>query len=1072
MKLIKVVKRRSKQTVRFLKRGARKLRKSAYTRDRKVWAGAALVLLVAVFWALPTYAAKAPGQLGYGIKRGEEVLIANLAPLPSWREDFRLEFANNRVLEAAYVADHANQSHANNPVKTAATINGLLGTFENVYEARTASLNQKLTDRKKISKADATEFRKDAIGTYDELQLLRVQAPGGAQLAVLTSINDVQQNIAALNDNLGIKPLSAGDLLRLSKLVTIGVMTKAQVDQLAAATSNRQLHTQLVSMIENGQLPSDITYQLDEDLIKQVEPENAKSFDAVSEFEQMQRISAVVAASRPTTAQKQVIQAYLRSYQPGQTVPADNQQYVAPVVYGIALSGRLLNDLRSLSGVHMSSDNQQLFNKWKAIVDPPNLSDIYQRLTTAAQDQPQLSLRSMTRMQQELVAAQQAQVSYLVMPPGWGTAQLGKLNTQMGVQIATEQFEASKPDANRALAGITVTQQQLQTRLDALEANHSETITKLQTQVNDFSGTPEQLAQLKSDLAALDAAQTITINNVQTQLTNITNAHTALGDSIENLRQEQLTNLTELELRAATHAQQLTDSAKAELTTTLNQIDSRSQTLVTNLETRIDNLGSSHNQLRSELTTEITTIKANYQVLTASVQAQLDAGVATTNQLQATLTQVQSTIAGEQTKVNNLISSTTALSQLVNQVKTDTTNQVQDLQDQIDVVKLDQQTTNAAVSDLQSISQTSQSLITGLQDQVDALGTGQTQLRAELTGQIQTVQDNYTALAAYTQAQLDAGVATTTQLQTDLQSVQTSLAQHATQLTSLSTSTTALTQLVSQVQADSTAQVSGLQDQVDSLAISQQTVETSLDTLRDQQTADVAQLAGQLAGLSVLQAEAQAAITALNQQQTEAQATIDNLTTDFNTLQAAFDASEQVQTAMQSNLADQQSALDSLQTQTQASIDTLTQQQTQLVAQIDDLAANVTTLSQTLATLQTTSTATQTQLDTLLANPPWAIPVGTYVTQSEFDTLSAQLDAEFAAKAAALDAQFQAYQQTLNASVSQLNSQVQSLSTTTTNTATAQTQQQTQINTLSSQIQTLQTQVQQLINATTPPGGL
>lgn len=1062
-----------KRAARSTKRHARRLSKSAYVHDRRAWAAAAIVILAVVFWALPTYAAKAPGQLGYAIKRAEESLASNLAPLPSWRDQLRLDFADNRVLEAGYVADHANQSPNKNPAKTTATINELLSSFENVYEVHTSGLNQKLTDNKKISKADANEFLKDAVGTYDELQLLRVQAPGGAQLSVLTSIDDVQQNIAALNDNLGVKPLSAADLSRLSSLVAVGVISKAEANQLGAITSNRQLHSQLVSMIDSGQLPSDITYQLDEDLVKQVEPENAKSFDAVSEFEQMQRISAVVAASRPTAAQKQVIQAYLRNYQPGQMVPADSsQQYVTPVVYGIALAGKLLNNLSSLDGVHMSGDNQQLFNKWKAIVDPPNLSDIYQRFTTAAQDQPQLSLRNLTRMQQELVAAQQAQVSYLVMPPGWDTGQLGKLNTQMGVQIATEQFQASKPDTSQALASVTVTQQQLQAGLDALRATHTETITNLQAKIDGFSGTPSDLAQLKSDLATLNQAQTTTINNLQTQITDITTAHTQLGDSLTSLRQEQLTNLTELELRAATNAQQLTDAAKTQLTASLDQIDSRSQTLINNLQSKVDDLDSSQGQLRGQLTTEINTIKDNYQQLTTNVQAQLDAGVATTNQLQGTLTQVQSTVASEQAKLASLAAGTTALSQLVSQVQANSASQIQDLQNQVNVVKLDQQTTNAAVSDLQTITQTSQSLISGLQTQVNGLGTGQAQLREDLTAQIQTVQDNYTQLAAYTQAQLDAGVATTTQLRTDLQTVQTTLGQQATQLSSLGASSTALTQLINQVKTDSTAQVNNLQDQVDGLAISQQTTQTALDDLQTQQAAGITQLSSQLAGLSVLQTQAQAAITALDQQQTQAQASIDDLSTNFDSLQAAFDTSEQIQTTMQSNIADQQSALDSLQAQTQTSIDTLTQQQAQLATQINNLAANVTTLGQTLATVQTTSAATQTQLTTLLANPPWAIPEGTYVTQSQFDTLSTQIDAQFAAKSAALDAQFQTYQQTLNASVSQLNTQVQSLSTTTTNTATAQTQQQTQINTLSSQIQTLQTQVQQLLAASTPPGGL
>ena len=332
---------------------------SKYAKGKRLWASVIVVVLASIFWALPAYAAKAPGQLGYGIKRFEESVAANLAPLSSWRDALKLDFANNRVAEAAYVADQANQNSHSKPAETAKTINDLLGSYEDEYEARTINLNQQIKDNKKPAKADLKEFQADAADTYDELQLLRLQAPSTSQLAVLTSIDDTQQNIATLGDALGQRPLSNSDLSQLAKLVSIGVVTQAQVDQLTAIPSSRLLHVQLVNMINSGQLPSDITYVLDQDIIKQADPAHAKSFTAASEFEQMQRISTVVAASRPTAAQQKEVQAFISAYKPGQSLPTDGTQpYATPIVYGIALSGRLLTDLSSLKPVHMSSDNQ------------------------------------------------------------------------------------------------------------------------------------------------------------------------------------------------------------------------------------------------------------------------------------------------------------------------------------------------------------------------------------------------------------------------------------------------------------------------------------------------------------------------------------------------------------------------------------------------------------------------------------------------------------------------------------------------------------------------------------------
>lgn len=979
--------RKARSLLNSAEKQVKKASNSKYAKDKRVWAVAVALGLGVVFWILPAYAATAPGQLGYSIKRSEESLISNLAPLSSWRRQLRLDFANNRVTEAAYVANRANQSGDKNQAKTAATINGLLDAYKNTYEAQTAVFNKAIDNNTKLSKATATGAQNNAVYAYTTLESLLLQAPDASQLSVLTAINDTQQNIATLKDVLGSVPLSASDFSQLAKLVSSGVISQAEVNQLTGATSSRQVHSQVVKLIESGDVPSDLSYIFDLDLVKQVEPAKAQVFETVAQFEQLQRISAVITASRPTSAQQKAVQAFLANYTAGQAVPNnDIHQYVAPIVDGVLLSGQLQVNLPSLNALHMTSDDQALFVSWKGVLDPPNLSDTYQKLMTGAQSQPTLHLHILTAVQQEMVDAQKAQIAYLVMPPGWNTNQFGMLNNQMGTAIAEASYQQANPNTAQELARLTTVQQQLQDRLNGLTTTYNDNSTKLQAQINNFVGTPDQLAQLKADLASLTQNQTTTVNDLQMQLTAITDAHTKLGDSIKNLRKEQITNLTELELRAATNAQQLTDSAKSQLTTSLGQIDTHSRALISSLQTKIDNVTNTHDQLRSQLTAEITTVKSNYQRLKSDVQAQLDAGVATTGQLQSTLATVQSTLASEQAKVTGLTATTTAISQLLNQVKTESTNQVQALQSQVNIVKLDQQTINAAVSDLQDITQASQGLITGLQNRVDTLGAGQTNLREELTGALQTVQDNYTQLAAYTQAQLDAGVATSTQLQADLQSAQTSLNQHATQLASLGTNIVALTQLVDQVKTDASAQVNELQTQVNNLTISQQTIRASLNGLKDKQAVDVTQLSSQLAGLTVLQTEARATIDVLTQTQTQAQSSIDHLTTNFGTLQTAFDASQQIQTAVQTDIGNQQSEIDSLQAQTQSALDTLTQQQTQLSVQLSGLAATTTTLSQAVTAAQNTSTTTQTQLNTLLANPPWALATAAYVTQDQLNT--------------------------------------------------------------------------------------
>ncbi len=1093
MKSVKTAGHQLKKVARTTKRRALKLSKSSYAHDRKVWAAVAVVIVAVVFWLLPTFAAAAPGQLGYAIKRGEETLLSNLAPLPSWRDSLRLDFANNRVSEAAYVADRANEVGNKDQARTAATISSLLDTYENAYQIRTASLNQQLDSSKKPAKSAATGARKAAVRTYATLELLRLQAPPSAQLAVLTAIDDTQQNIAALNDALAQVPLSASDFSQLARLVTFGIISQADVNNLAKVTSSRQLHATLVTMINNGTLPADITYDLDYDLVKQVVPAKSAAFQTEAQFEEMQRISAVLTASRPTDAQKQAIQSFLGSYKAGTQVPAgDIQPYVAPIIYGMALSGQLQGNLLSLSSIRMNSDDQALFDSWKGVLDPPNLADTYQTLMTDAQSQPDLHLRNLVQAQAELTAAQKAQVTYLVMPPGWNINGLAMLDKQMGIEIAETSFSKANPNANQELATIAASQGPLQSELNNLQTIYSSTISKLQTQINSFQGTPDQLAELKQALADLTQNQMTTINDLQTQLTNVTTTHTRLGDAITNLKQEQQTNLTELELRAAATAKGLSDATKAQLNTLtldhqvvknsvseLQAITQDSQSLISGLQSQVDRVGSGQDQLRSQLTGEIHTIKTNYQQLKDSVQTQLDSGTTTSAQLQTALALVQAGLANAKTTLASVGSSHDALSQLVDQVKSDSQTGLQALQVQLGTVQLSQQTIHNAVDGLQAVTQASQSLISGLQTQVSGLSSSQTQLREELTADIQTIQSDYTALIGGLQGRIDAGVATTTDLTASLQTTQANLAAQAAELGSLGSNHDALATLVGHIQSTANAQVADLQDQISSLRIDQQGIKTSLDSLTAKQATDLADLTSQLASLHVVQVEAQADIANLIEAQTSAQASISNLSANFDTLQTTLNGSLAVQASLQADLADQQSVLDSLTTQIQSGLDTLTAQQVAMDAQLTNLAANGSNLNQTVNAVQASSTSTQTQLTTLLASAPWAIPSGTYVTQNDFNSLSAQLNTQFAQKAAQLDAQFQAYQETLNATVNQLTTQVNSLSSTVSNTQNQITSltttvtnnknsQQSQIDSLNSQLQTLQQQLNQLLH----PAGL
>jgi hypothetical protein len=110
-KVVGTTKRAAHSTKHKAHKLTRSVRKThRHIRTHKIGASALVIALVAILWLLPAFAGAAPGQLGYAIKRGEESIASNLAPLSSWRNALRLDFANNRVSEAAYVANQANEN--------------------------------------------------------------------------------------------------------------------------------------------------------------------------------------------------------------------------------------------------------------------------------------------------------------------------------------------------------------------------------------------------------------------------------------------------------------------------------------------------------------------------------------------------------------------------------------------------------------------------------------------------------------------------------------------------------------------------------------------------------------------------------------------------------------------------------------------------------------------------------------------------------------------------------------------------------------------------------------------------
>ncbi len=834
------------------KKALKKFNWSKYAKDKRVWAATAVVVVALVFWVLPAYRAKAPGQLGYGMKRFEESVAATLAPTAGLRDGLRLRFAGRRVSEAAYVAAHTVSGGkvsaaplikpiAPEDAQAADTINHLLSQFTSIYQGYSAQLAGTVDQNKKLNPDRIKQLQKQAVEAYASLALLRVQAPTAAQISVLSGIDAAQKHIATVNDALEISPLSSSDVSQLTKLVSVGILSKTDLDKLLSTQmDNRQFHAKLVGLVDSKQLPSNLLYSLDEDLVKQLTPDKAAAFEAVSDFEQMQRISATVQASRPTKDQQQAVQAYLAKYKLGDVVPGDDiQSFVTPIVYGMALAGELQANISSLATTPFSSDDQAVLDSWKGSLaaNQQNLGQLYQQLMTGAANQRALHERLLARVQTEFVDAQKAGVDHLVLPPGWGADQMSGLSRQMGVELAADHFVAANPGTDQQLAVLTGTQKQLQASLATADKTNTNLVSKLETTVNTFTGTPEEVSRLKELLASITRSQTGTITDLQTQLAGAADLHTDLALTIQTLHSQQLISLTELELRASANAKDLTAAVKAELNTALGQINQTTQTLVSGLQTRVDGLDAADLTLQEQLDSSLEAVRNNHVELAAYVTAQLATGRATTDQLQTTLQSVQASLAEQTAELAGLGTDTGALTQLVNQVQASTASQADSLQGQIDSLQIDQQTVKDSIASLRDtqaaeLQQLSDQLahLSVLQAEAQvtlaAIGQQQTETQSSLSGltnnfslvqtTLETIQDSQTALQATVadqQSQLESLQAQTQSAITELTDSQ---AQLSAQIANLAANTTDLTQTLGTIQTASAA----TQTQLDTLLAS------------------------------------------------------------------------------------------------------------------------------------------------------------------------------------------------------------------------------------------------------------
>lgn len=411
--------------------------------------------------------------------------------------------------------------------------------------------------------------------------------------------------------------------------------------------------------------------------------------------------------------------------------------------------------------------------------------------------------------------------------------------------LADDEVTALRQEVKDALASTKDARQKLQ---DSIKANYavqnslSQTVAVVQAEQNQID------TSMSDRISKLDSSTQATLaGSVQNIKTTIAENLASLNDQIKVSRAESAAAATKTQENLVAHSNQiallesklnLSNAARAALKQEADQTIARLKTeqnsLINDLQKRIDSEASLHAQLNDTAKKEINEIKAGQNNLLGSLKSQSDSNQLLKDQLEASISTLKSVQTGTESKVAALATGSGTLTERLQNIKSDLDSANQTIKTTAADSALARTELQKAINDLKStqtlaqheINNSFEAMDTQLRQTVGEVASVKSQIALDLAGLSGTIASVQASVSNILTAQSDLHLKLDAEAQANLQLRQ----QLNSSITRLEDAQTATQTEVNNLKTD----VSSLKNSISDLANTQTTATTKINQLLEE----------------------------------------------------------------------------------------------------------------------------------------------------------------------------------------------------------------------------------------------
>lgn len=291
-----------------------------------------------------------PNNPLYFLKRVQENVILLSAPNSKEREKYRIVIAGEKVNELQKLVELDNLTD----IMTAASL----------YKDHITTANeniQKLSSEK-IDISDMIVFyEKETAKHFVVLENTEAKARDKVKPSIKPAVEANENSIKTVSEIKKEPIISTEAMIRLQALHAQGIIGDAELKTILETKTRTELHQRMRSYVEAGKMP-EADFILLYGSVMRLYPEEFTKIRELKKFIELTKLESI----RPDDTTLQQIQAFAKTYKPGQSVPVELQKYWIPIIRLDDLQNTIRPDLIDIA---LFNNNEQTSKKYKEVVE-------------------------------------------------------------------------------------------------------------------------------------------------------------------------------------------------------------------------------------------------------------------------------------------------------------------------------------------------------------------------------------------------------------------------------------------------------------------------------------------------------------------------------------------------------------------------------------------------------------------------------------------------------------------------------------------------------------------------------